>query len=69
MENEKEKEALLREIENLLSFDGHTIDIHPDYLAYFTLEELRGIEKRLRESQEKMVEIHKEWFMGLAKPS
>ena len=69
MEKEKEKETLLREIEKLLSFDGHDIAIHPDYLAYFTLEELRDIEKRLRETQERMIENHRAWLLNLVENS
>jgi hypothetical protein len=59
---EREKEALLHEIEKLLSFDGRDTAINPDYLAYFTLEELTNIKKELEERHERMVENHLEWM-------
>jgi hypothetical protein len=64
---EKDKEALLEEIERLLNFDGGETEINPDYLAYFTLEELHHMVQRLKERQEKMVEEHRDWMMDFVK--
>ncbi|WP_457597268.1 hypothetical protein [Hydrogenimonas sp.] len=62
-----DKEELLRQIEELLAFDGNETTINPDYLAYFTPEELESIKKGLEEKQEKMVEEHIEWLKGFKK--
>ena len=65
---ETEKEELLKSIENLLSFDGHETHINPDYLAYFTIEELRSIKKDLEKRHEQMVEENLEWLQRFKKP-
>ncbi len=65
---ETEKEELLKSIENLLSFDGRETHINPDYLAYFTIEELRSIKKDLEKRHEQMVEENLEWLQRFKKP-
>ena len=57
-----EKERLRLEIEKLLSFDGDAVEINPDYLDYFTLEELEKIYQELQRRQERMVEANREWM-------
>ncbi len=62
-----EKEELLKEIEKLLSFDGKEAPINPEYLRYFTTEELESILKGLQKKQQNMVEENFEWLLGFAK--
>lgn len=57
-----EKEELLKEIEKLLSFDGNKTYINPDYLNYFTVEELLSIKESLQKRYENMVEDNLEWL-------
>ena len=57
-----EKERLRLEIQKLLSFDGDAVEINPDYLEYFTLEELEKMLEELRRRQEKMVEENRDWM-------
>ncbi|WP_201352438.1 hypothetical protein [Hydrogenimonas urashimensis] len=62
-----EKEDLLKEIEKLLSFDGNDTTINPDYLAYFTREELASIKKELERKYDNMVEENLEWMQQFKK--
>ena len=64
---ETEKETLLREIERLLSFDGSPTEINPDYLAYFTIEELTRIRDDLQNKIDRMVEENREWMRRFKK--
>ncbi len=63
---EKEKSQLLEAIEKLLSFDGNATEINPDYLAYFSLEELQRIFEELQKRQEKMIEDNRNWIYRFA---
>ncbi len=62
-----EKERLLEEIERLLGFDGEKASINPDYLEYFTVEELESIKKGLQKKYETMVEENLEWMQRFRK--
>ncbi len=64
---EKEKSQLLEAIEKLLSFDGNATEINPDYLAYFSLEELRKIRDELEKKIDNMVKENREWMMRFKK--
>ena len=64
---EKEKSQLLEAIEKLLSFDGNATEINPDYLAYFSLEELQKIRDELEKKIDNMVEENREWMMRFKK--
>jgi hypothetical protein len=64
---EKEKKELLKEIEKLLSFDGKDTSINPDYLAYFSVDELENIKKGLEKKHERMIEEHREWMRQFKK--
>ncbi len=44
---ENNKLELIEEIKQLISVDGTTIDINPNYLEYFELEELEDIKQQL----------------------
>jgi len=66
MEN-SEKELLLKEIEKLLSFDGNETSVNPDYLQYFSLEELVSIREKLRQRHDRMVEENREWMRQFKK--
>ena len=61
MEN-KQKRELLEDIEKLLSFDGSDTKINPNYLEYFTIEELTSIKKELERKYTNMVEENLEWM-------
>ncbi len=41
------KLELIEEIKQLISVDGSSIDINPNYLEYFELEELEDIKQQL----------------------
>jgi len=41
------KEELIEEIKTLISCDGSTTDINPNYLEYFELDELISIKDQL----------------------
>ncbi|WP_456485920.1 hypothetical protein [Hydrogenimonas sp.] len=62
-----EKEKLLREIEKLLSFDGNDTTINPDYLEFFTMEELESIRRELERKYENMVKDNLEWMQRFKK--
>jgi hypothetical protein len=66
---ETEKKELLKEIEDLLSFDGKETSINPDYLAYFSVEELENIKQGLKKKHERMIEEHREWMRQFRKAS
>ncbi|RUM44689.1 MAG: hypothetical protein DSY46_04930 [Hydrogenimonas sp.] len=62
-----EKEELLKAIEELLSFDGNDTTINPNYLEYFTIEELQSIKEELERKHANMVEEHLEWMQQFKK--
>ncbi len=62
-----EKEELLKTIEKLLSFDGNETVINPDYLQYFTLDELEKIRDELQKRYETMVEKNLDWLKSFKK--
>ena len=66
MEN-MEKRQLLEDIEKLLSFDGNATEINPNYLEYFTIEELTSIKKELERKYANMVEDNLEWMQQFKK--
>jgi len=66
MEN-KQKRQLLEEIEKLLSFDGNDAEINPNYLEYFTIDELISIKKELERKYANMVEDNLEWMQQFKK--
>ena len=45
------KLELIEEIKQLISVDGTTTDINPNYLEYFELEELEDIKQQLLNSK------------------
>ncbi len=48
MENKLTKEEVIKEIKNLISINkNETIDINPNFLEYFDLEELISIKETL----------------------
>ncbi|MEA2050169.1 MAG: hypothetical protein U9O56_05510 [Campylobacterota bacterium] len=42
-----EKEDLVEDIKHLISINGENVDINPNYLEYFELDELIEIKKNL----------------------
>ena len=44
---EVSKNSLIDEIKHLISVDGASIEINPNYLEYFDIEELEDIKKQL----------------------
>ncbi len=62
-----EKERVLKEIEKLLSFDGNETPINPQYLRYFTIEELESIKTALQKRRQNMVEENFEWLLEFKK--
>ena len=47
----KNKEELMNEIKSLISSDETAVNINPDYLEFFTLEELEEIKENLIKSK------------------
>ncbi|WP_092912208.1 hypothetical protein [Hydrogenimonas thermophila] len=62
-----EKRQLLEDIEKLLSFDGNDTEINPNYLKYFTIDELISIKKELEKKYANMVEDNLEWMQQFKK--
>ncbi len=60
-----EKSELIEEIKKLIAVDGETIDINPNYLEYFELEELQSIKEELISKKEKIKETTKEYVEEL----
>ena len=52
---------LIEEIKMLISSDGSTIEINPNYLEYFTLEELEEMKSDLIFKKENIVASTKEY--------
>ncbi len=46
-----EKEEIIEEIQHLISIDGTSVDINPNYLEYFELEELIEIKETLLDNK------------------
>ena len=61
------KRQLLEDIEKLLSFDGNDTEINPNYLEYFTIDELTSIKKELERKYANMVEDNLEWMLKFKK--
>ncbi len=49
---DQDKIELIEEIKHLITIDGSAIDINPNYLEYFELEELEDIKKELLQKKE-----------------
>lgn len=56
-----EKNNLIEEIKQLISVDGSSIDINPNYLEYFQLEELEEIKQQLLYSKSNVKSFTKEY--------
>ncbi|MEA3499091.1 MAG: hypothetical protein U9R16_08535 [Campylobacterota bacterium] len=60
--NELNKDSLIQEIKHLISIDGVSVEINPNYLEYFDLEELEDIKIQLLERKLDQDEISKEYL-------
>lgn len=58
---ELNKEELIDEIRHLISVDGKEIEINPNYLEYFTQEELVEMKEDLILKKSNIVETTKEY--------
>ena len=56
------KDQLIEEIKHLVTVDGTSIDINPNYLEYFELEELQEIKDTLVYKKVHHDEISKEFL-------
>ena len=56
------KEKLLEEIEKLIAYGRDEPTIHPDLLAFLSLEDLENTKARLLERSGKLSEEDKEWL-------
>jgi len=56
------KNELIEDIKELISVDGTSIEINPNYLEYFTDEELLDIKEELIFKKENKVESTKEYI-------
>lgn len=56
-----DKEQLIQDIQHLISVDGTSIDINPNYLQYFEYEELEDIKKQLLNTKVNQNELTKEY--------
>ena len=61
----EEKTELIEEIKTLISIDGESIDINPNYLEYFQLEELEEIKRDLLYKKESIKDTTKEYVEEL----
>lgn len=60
--NELTKEELIEEIKKLISIDGTKVDINPNYLEYFQVEELLEIKEQLENKKETNSSISKDYL-------
>ena len=60
-----EKQELIDEIKTLISTNGESVDINPNYLEYFQLEELEEIKKELMVKKEIIKDTTKEYVEEL----
>jgi len=58
---ELNKSELIEEIKHLISVDGSTTEINPNYLEYFTDEELIEIKDDLIDKKMNVIESTKEY--------
>jgi len=56
------KNELIEDIKELISVDGTSIEINPNYLEYFTDEELLDIKEELIFKKENKIESTKEYI-------
>ncbi|MEA3512106.1 MAG: hypothetical protein U9R37_00745 [Campylobacterota bacterium] len=56
------KELLIEEIKSLISVDGTSIDINPNYLEYFSFEELEEIKDTLINKKNNINSFTKEFI-------
>ena len=61
----EEKAELIEEIKALIAIDGESIDINPNYLEYFQLEELEEIKRDLLAKKETIKDTTKEYVEEL----
>jgi len=61
----QEKQALIEEIKTLISINGESVDINPNYLEYFEVEELEEMKKELCIKKETIKETTKEYVEEL----
>ena len=61
----EEKAELIEEIKILIAIDGESIDINPNYLEYFQLEELEEIKRDLLAKKETIKDTTKEYVEEL----
>ena len=61
-ENEPNKETLLAEIEQLISYGNSKPTIHPDLLAYLEIHDLISIKRQLLAKVGTLTEEDKEWL-------
>jgi len=59
------KLELIEEIKQLISVDGSSIDINPNYLEYFELEELEDIKQQLLNNKSNVKSFTKEYVEEL----
>jgi hypothetical protein len=59
--NSNIKLELIEEIKELISVDGSSIDINPNYLEYFELEELENIKQQLLNAKSNLKSFTKEY--------
>ncbi len=62
MEEQKEKEEKLKQIEELLNTYGGTLEIAPYVLQYLSIEELDSIIISLLEQQSNVIEANHDWL-------
>lgn len=56
------KEELIEKIKELISCDGSKVDINPNYLEYFQIEELAEIKDQLENVKETKSSISKDYL-------
>lgn len=56
------KEELIEVIKELISIDGSKVDINPNYLEYFQVEELLEIKEQLEKTKATNASISKDYL-------
>ena len=60
-----QKITLIEDIKKLISVDQSSIDINPNYLEYFTIEELEDIKKELESKKQNQDSFTKDYVNEL----
>lgn len=65
-EIEQQKQELIEEISGLIGHSGEMVELSPDVMRHFELEQLESIRDELLEKKKNTNQDHLDWLMKLA---